>query len=140
MSDTDENVTHIDFTKGRARKTESPAQNTKPVREPANATKLLVFKHMIADSVVMLRFVTSADGVIVPEALKHDMVQALKFSHRFGVPDFGYDDVGVRASLSFGGTNVFCSVPWSAVFSFTCEKTNETVVWPAWTPRPKDKS
>lgn len=133
MSDepVNDNVTHVDFTRGRTRtKTETPAAKVEALAVGDGGTKLLVFRAMIAEGMVMIRFATQAPHLIVPEALKSRPVNALNFSTKFGIADFVYDGKGVRATLSFGGVNAYVDVPWPAVFGMVSHKTEETVAWP----------
>ncbi len=129
---TNDNVTHVDFSKGRVRPRIEPPQApvVQPAADIAAGMKPVVFRLFIVDSKVLVRIVTTTPGLILPEALKAQPVQALNFSHKFGVADFSYDDLGVRATLGFGGVNVFCDVPWAAVFGIVNHKTNEAVMWP----------
>lgn len=92
--------------------------------------KLGVFTRMIDRGLVMVTLDARADGVHVPEHLRSEPQLALNFSHRFGIEDFTYDEQGVRASLSFSGQDVFCDVPWSAVWMMRSQVDGELAISP----------
>lgn len=92
--------------------------------------KLEVFTRMIDRGLVMVTLDGRADGVHVPDHLRGEPQLALNFSSRFGIEDFSYDEQGVRASLSFSGQDVFCDVPWSAVWMMRSQVDGELAISP----------
>lgn len=144
MSNEDDNIIAVDFSRGRSKRADTPpampAAKLKREHTLYDATKLAVFHLFIADSMVFVRFKTQEPGVVVPEAVRKEKMNGLNFSKRFGISDFAFDDDGVRASLAFGGVNIFCDIPWSSVVSMTCAKTGEEIWWASSLPKEEVKS
>jgi stringent starvation protein B len=73
-------------------------------------------------------------GVVVPEQFMNQPTLNLNFDHLFRIPDFSYDEHGVRASLSFGGVDRWCDVPWTAVYFMRSLESQEVMVFPGELP------
>lgn len=102
--------------------------------DPESEVKLEVFSDMIEQGVVMVTLDARRDGVEVPAKHEGDPRLNLNFSHGFQVPDFTYDSDGVRASLLFDGRDVWCDVPWEAVYMLHSQGTDEIVQFPSSMP------
>jgi len=102
--------------------------------DPESEVKLEVFSDMIEQGVVMVTLDARRDGVEVPAKHEGDPRLNLNFSHGFQVPDFRYDSDGVRASLLFDGRDVWCDVPWEAVYMLHSQGTDEIVQFPSSMP------
>lgn len=102
--------------------------------DPESEVKLEVFSDMIEQGVVMVTLDARRDGVEVPAKHEGDARLNLNFSHGFQVPDFTYDSDGVRASLLFDGRDVWCDVPWEAVYMLHSQGTDEIVQFPSSMP------
>lgn len=94
-----------------------------------NALKARVAKELLEDNMIGVQFCTAVDKVIIPPHLKEDVSQVLNFSHKFYIPDFECNDEAIQASLSFGGKDFFCSIPWDAVYTISCDKTQHAFHW-----------
>lgn len=55
-------------------------------------------------------------GVSVPSKLAEDPRLVLKFSYRYGSNDLEITEWGVKQTLSFGGPQYRCAIPWSAIY------------------------
>ena len=121
MSDDDGNVIRVDFGARSAPAPEPPAQQS----HPDDMAKLEVFSELVDVGTVLLTLDTRYAGVVVPERFAGDLRLNLNFCHRFGIPDFGYDEAGVRASLSFSGVDHWCEIPWGAVYMMRSHVENE---------------
>ena len=131
-----DNVVRVDFGAARRPKAKPAAQHVKA--PPPSATdlsaerpeKLRMFARLIEKGMVMVTVDTRVAEVRVPTRFAGELQLNLNFSHRFGLEDFDYDDVGVRASLSFGGSPFFCELPWVAVYGLTSHVDGERLLWP----------
>lgn len=106
-------------------------------REPASdlsIQKFGVFSDLIENGVVMVTLDTRVDGVEIPPQFDGMPQLHLNFCFDYQIPDFDYDDDGIRASLSFGGQNFFCEIPWDAVYMMRPEEDLEGMVFPASLP------
>lgn len=102
---------------------------------PRAPEKLAVFTRLVEAGMVLVHFDTRVPGARVPPQFAGDVQLGLNFSHRFGLPDFVFDDAGVRASLSFQGQPFFCDVPWSAVFMMRSYVTDDVALFSESMPR-----
>lgn len=108
-----------------------------PVEEPvppANEEKLGVFAEMIEKGTVLVTLDARRDGVEVPPQFVGEMRLNLNFCYQFGIPDFEFDGWGVRASLSFGGRDQWCDLPWSSVYMMRSHVENDVTLFPASIP------
>ncbi len=86
---------------------------TKP---PSNIQKLNAFKKHLDKGVVLILLDSSRPGVVVPPQYAGDEVLGLNFSYSYELPDFGFDEAGVSATLSFDEGYFFCQIPWGSVY------------------------
>lgn len=138
-SEAPDNVVRVDFA-ARAKKRAAekvPKGLTIPL-PPSSADmasdrpeKLRMFARLAERGMVMVTLDARPAALArVPVKFQSELQLNLNFSHRFGLPDFGYDDDGLRASLSFGGTPFFCDIPWTAVYGMTSHVDGERLLWP----------
>lgn len=120
----DDNVIRVQF--GAPREPEPPAD---PPPE-GNEEKLGVFSDMVDRGTVLVTLDPRAEGVQVPPQFGDQPRLNLNFCHMFGIPDFEYDEWGVRASLSFSGVDYFCDIPWTAVFMMRPHGVNDVQLFP----------
>ncbi len=113
------NVVRVDFKR---------AQRTSP-SDPTAPQKYAVFGRFIDRGKVMVTLDARRAGVSVPPQYVDEPQLNLDFSERFGLADFGYDERGVRASLSFNRHPFFCDVPWSSVYALFSHVDNERLTW-----------
>ena len=129
-----DNVVRVDFSARKPRAKAPPVVRAQPPSSTEIAAerpeKLRMFARLIEKGMVMVTVDTRANEVRVPTRFGGELQLNLNFSHRFGLEDFDYDDVGVRASLSFGGTPAFCDLPWTAVYGMTSHIDGERLLWP----------
>jgi stringent starvation protein B len=124
-------VIHVAFGAPKNEVVEAP-------RDPASELsiqKSKVFEELVDKGIVMVTLDTRVDGVSVPDQFRGSPQLHLNFSYDYQIPDFEFDDYGVRASLSFGGRNHFCDIPWEAVYMLRPEEQEEGMVFPASLPK-----
>jgi hypothetical protein len=102
--------------------------------DPEAEVKLDVFSDMIGSGVVMVTLDARREDVVVPPRHEGDPRLNLNFSHGFQIPDFSYDSEGVRASLLFDGEDMWCDVPWDAVYMLHSQASDEIVQFPSSMP------
>ncbi len=130
MSD-DDNVIHVQFGAPEPPpKEEPPAEASEE-----NLEKLEIFTELVDLGTVMVTLDARREGVVVPEMFTDELRLNLNFCHLFGIPDFDYDQWGVRASLSFGGVDHWCDIPWEAVYMMRSHVENEVMLFPGAIPQ-----
>lgn len=130
MSDEKDNVIRVQF--GAKPVAEPEAKLEEEGSEPSegNLEKLKVFTDLVDRGTVLVTLDARREGVWVPGQFSDEMRLNLNFCHGFGIPDFDYDGRGVRASLSFGGHDIFCDIPWEAVYMMRSHVENEVMLFP----------
>lgn len=91
--------------------------------------KLTRFQTFIKENLTALTFDTRVAGVEVPRQFRGVPRLILNFSHNFHIPDFAYDEQGVRATLSFDTGEFFVQIPWDAIYVMMVPKTKEAAMW-----------
>ncbi len=86
-----------------------------------------LFDRLLDTGIVMVTVDSRRDDVVVPEHLKNQIQLNLNWSRSFHLDDFEYDERGVRGSLSFGGNNLFCDLPWESIWVLKVPATNHMV-------------
>lgn len=89
------------------------------------------FSELIREGLVAVTFDTRAPGVKLPPNFAGKPALVLNFSHRFLIEDFGWDELGVRATLSFNDGPTLCDIPWRAVFLLSSEVARKRYAYPA---------
>lgn len=120
-----DNVVAIDF----SRKKTTPVLLASPEERALNEKKRVLFDKWLAFGCVSVLFDARADNVKVPKEFADRGDLRLNFSYDFMVPDFGFNDVCVWATLSFDSGEFFCSVPWNTVYGLQSEKLHQGAVW-----------
>lgn len=121
MSDDDQpqgKVIHVNFGAPRQPEPEPRHPNYNPTLfpdDPVAERKLEIFSRFIDESLVAVTLDSTVPGVAVPAQFMNQPMLILNFSHRFGLPDFTYDEDAICGSLSFGGQPFYCVIPWAAV-------------------------
>ena len=92
--------------------------------------KRQVFEGMLELGKTMLHFDPRRFGVDVPRHLAGRVSLQLDFSRRFHLDVFTITERAVSASLSFGGQDYLCKIPWSAVFGIFCHANSQIALWP----------
>ncbi len=132
------NVVRVDFAARRAKPVPAPTPTQPPAAAQLGAErpeKLRMFARLIEKGMVMVTIDSRVDNTRLPSRFAGELQLNLNFSHRFGLADFDYDDEGLRASLSFGGTPFFCDIPWTAIYGMTSSVDGERMLWPDSFPR-----
>jgi hypothetical protein len=132
------NVVRVDFAARRPKTVPAPTPTQPPAAADLKADrpeKLRMFARLIEKGMVMVTIDSRVDNARLPSRFAGELQLNLNFSHRFGLADFDYDDDGLRASLSFGGTPFFCDIPWTAVYGMTSSIDGERMLWPDSFPR-----
>ena len=91
--------------------------------------KLGRFQAFIKEHLTALTFDTRVAGVEVPRQFRGVPRLVMNFSHNFHIPDFAYDEQGVRATLSFDTGDFFVQIPWDAIYAMMVPKTKEAAMW-----------
>ncbi|MBA2662224.1 MAG: hypothetical protein H0U74_08000 [Bradymonadaceae bacterium] len=111
-----DNVVHIDFKRGKNRgNPPTPASEVIEFADPRDKDKLKAFSELIENGMVMVTIDARSRNVTIPAQFRSMSELRLNFSHLFGIKDFEYDVMSIRASLSFDGKPYFCEIPWAAV-------------------------
>lgn len=98
--------------------------------DQTNLSKLSVFNEYIESGMTMVKVYTRSPGVSLPKSISEgNIVTSINWSYKFKVPDFSFDDKGVRGSLSFGGNIYFVDLPWSSIYAVYSHSKNETKEW-----------
>lgn len=121
-----DNIVSVDFSKGRL-KTRSESQIANP--PPLNLEKRRVFEELLQHGIVSVAFDPRVAGVKVPSQHQKLNHMVLNFSFGYRIPDFGFDDFGVRATLTFPEGYFFCDLLWEAVFSLHSDPLEKSSYW-----------
>lgn len=118
----DDNVIRVQF---------GAAAAPQPAEPPpaGNDEKLGVFSDMVERGTVLVTLDARREDVTVPPQFRGELRLNLNFCHMFGIPDFEYDEWGVRASLSFGGVDFYCDIPWTAVYMMRSHVENDVMLF-----------
>ncbi len=88
------------------------------------------FERMLDLGKVMIHLDARRFGVDVPDGHREQHHLRLDFSYRFRLDVFQVNERGVTASLSFGGRNHLCKIPWTAVFGMYGHVNGQFLLWP----------
>lgn len=138
MSEKDDNVIRVDFGGPRSQpepdEIEAEGPGPSGIVSGTGEEKHRIFADLLEEGTVMLTLDARRDGVVLPDQFADQFRLNLNFDHLFGIPDFDYDDDGVRASLSFGGVDRWCDIPWSAVYMMRGVESPDVVLFPGQLP------
>lgn len=90
--------------------------------------KLDVFSELIDEGLVTLILDSRHPGVSVPPQFAGQPRLLLNFSFNFHIDDFVFDEVGVRATLSFDDGDHLTVIPWDAVYAMLAKGRDEAWV------------
>ena len=92
--------------------------------------KVRIFSELLDRGTVMVTLDSRRDDVTIPDDFRDEFRLNLNFCYQFAIPDFEFDDVGIRASLSFGGVDYWCDIGWDAVYMLRSHVENDVVLFP----------
>lgn len=121
-----DNIIHVDFGK---KKTIDKNESTS-VGVLGALDKFVVFSELIEIGTVMITLDARTKGVALPKQFNDEFRLNLNFCYSFGIPDFSFDKHSVSASLSFGGVDTWCDIPWDAVYMLRSHVENNVVLFP----------
>jgi len=98
-------------------------------RDEANIAKRELCEKLLTPGTVMLVVDTRRHGVTVPSHLAGDPKLRLNIDYRFGAA-MTVDDWGVNATLSFGGDEFDCVLPWEAIYVLMPHTSSQPYVFP----------
>lgn len=107
----------------------------KPASTPAafsaeSKKKMKAMLAMLEKGTVMLTIDARVEGVTVPPVHATTIGLNLNFDYEFAIPDFMVEEEGVSASLSFGGRNFWCRIPWDAVYGMRSHSDDQLMIFP----------
>lgn len=96
-----------------------------------SAEKRLVTLNIIQESNVLIFFDPRDENVTVPDVLRDKKRTALEFGLDLPKPilDLVINEMGIGGTLSFGGKEYYCWVPWDKVFCITVSGTDRGKEW-----------
>lgn len=126
-------VIKVDF--GAKRVIDPPEAAPPEVEEDAPAAlhgkkKVASMNRLLEKGTVMVTLDSRHNGVVVPPAHKGKPNLNLNFDWDFQIPDFEVTEDGISASLSFGGRDFWCNIPWDAAYMLRSMVDDELVVFP----------
>lgn len=119
-------VIHVDFANKRVLRKEVRSHR------PAGLAKdkLSYFAQLIDEGMTSIVVDGRAPNTRLPAHLRGQPSVVLNWSHRFELPDFEYDEKGVRGTLSFKGEAFTTNVPWRSVHAiFSTRNPNMGMMW-----------
>ena len=126
----DNKVIRVDFgAKKVVDETAKPAPAPGPFSQESQK-KMKTMLSMLENGTVMLTIDARKDGVTVPPVHATTIGLNLNFDYEFAIPDFVVDEEGVSASLSFGGRDFWCRVPWDAIYGMRSHADDQLMIFP----------
>lgn len=111
-----ENVVNVDFSSNKLNK--------------VRINKKQIFKEMLDYGTVTVMLDATSKKSQLPAFLMDKTDVRLNISYEFNIPDFGYDDKGTWATLSFDNDgHVFCFLDWDCVYAMFCYDGDHFMVW-----------
>ena len=84
---------------------------------------------MFDGGIVQIEFNPRIGKVVVPSKMVNSNICYLNFSYKYWPHDLLVDEVGVGSTLQFSGEDVWCFVPWAAMYTMTgFNKSGEKVI------------
>jgi len=129
---TPDNVVRLNFGKAQ-----------KPVVSPLALPIRSVFEEFLQAGIVAVALDTRVGQCQVPPSFRGESQLVLNFAYAYRVPDFGFDDHGIFATLTFPEGYFYCFVPWESILSMHSEALKKSAVWKLpeeYAPEPTQKS
>lgn len=86
------------------------------MQEELNQNKMFALEESLSVGMTSVYLDSRVDGVSLPDHLMGQPRVILNLSYLFKCRVFDIDSAGVRASLSFGGKEFLCVIPWESVY------------------------
>lgn len=99
------------------------------IPDQSNLDKMNYFSLLLQQGMSTIRINTKCPGVVLPSHLKNQLLTQLNWSVKFKIPDFQYDEEGVRGTLSFNKIPCYTDVPWEAVWSMALSHGDKSREW-----------
>ena len=121
--DVPDNIVRVDFGRARAVTEVTPSENpsTKQVKSIAPSKKEDAGVLSFGDPRAHERLRLFSEWIAVGKVMRLD------FSLLFGIAGFVYDRDSVRCTLSFGGKESYCVIPWAAILMMYAHETRAVV-------------
>lgn len=100
-----------------------------------SAEKKEAIKRLLQYGTVMVFIDSRREDVLVPEQHKGNPQLLLNLDYAFQIPDFEILDDRVQVSLSFGGKNFFCVLPYASIYVLRSQSSSEIVMFPEDIPK-----
>ena len=92
--------------------------------------KHFYFSGLINTGMTTIKVNTRYPGVKLPQQIKEShLVTSVNWSAKFNIPDFKFDNSGVRGTLSFDGQNYFTDLPWGSVWGISLSDGQQNKEW-----------
>lgn len=102
-----------------------------PENKEAPELQPVVLRRLLGNGLTMIYINPQAEGVQLPAHLMEQKSCAITLSWRFAASvNLRLDLQGVRANLSFKGTNFPCVIPWRAIFAMGRVNEGPSAIWP----------
>lgn len=115
---TPDNVVTLQFGKPQA-----------PVVSPLVEHMRTVFEEFLQAGIVAVVLDTRVAQCQVPQSFQGDPQLVLNFAYAYRVPDFGFDDQGIFATLTFPEGFFYCFIPWESISSMHSEALKKSAIW-----------
>lgn len=92
------------------------------------------FTRMIDQGLTSVLVNSWVQGVSLPRELMNQARLLLNWSYRFHLPDFEFDEVGIRGTLSFASGDHFVQLPWASIYVMFLKNGDAWAYWPERTP------
>lgn len=122
-------VYYVDFQRKKLVSRRSDEKDEEQVPDQINLDKMNYFSSLLQQGMTTIRINTKCNGVVLPNHLKDQLLTQLNWSVKFRIPDFQYDERGVRGTLSFNKTPCYTDVPWEGVWAMALAHGEKTREW-----------
>jgi hypothetical protein len=127
VSDKMATVYYVDFNKRKLLSREEAEQKISASK--SDLEKMSYFSSLLNQGMSTIRVNTKWPGVVLPSHLKDQLITQINWSTKFQIPDFQYDELGVRGTLSFNKTPCYTDIPWAAVWSMALAHGGSSREW-----------
>ena len=101
-----------------------------PVMPPPD--KRTVIDELMVKGPVLIHLDARRSDVAVPDRFRAEAKLVLRFGHGLTPPihDLVVDELGISATLTFGGSPFRCVLPWAAIYAAVADGEQRGMVWP----------